>query len=92
MYMTIETWDESERNITVSGDYEPEVHPTFYYKDGSGDPGAPAEYYLDKIERDGVGVTKEYDDAEREKIEARAFEACIEKFNDSNDYYDDYGE
>lgn len=47
-----ELWDIEYRDVVlfVTGYYEPEEKQVLYYSDGSGYPGAPAEFNIETIE------------------------------------------
>lgn len=67
--------------IIVVGEYTPEEQEVRYYSDGSGYPGAPAEFEIQKILYKGVDVFDIYENLD--ELEDIA-EACIDKI--------DYGE
>ena len=83
--MTVKLYDKNDNELIVTGDYQKEEKPVFYYKDGSGDPGCPAEFNIEKIECNGIDVTNGYTKAEIVKFEDDAIQYCIDKENEIDD-------
>ena len=65
-----------------------EEKPVFYYKDGSGDPGCPAEFDIEKVEIGGLNVTDSYNEKELERVSELALEKAIEIENERNDEFE----
>ena len=86
--MTVKLYDKDDNEMVVTGDYQREEKPVFYYKDGSGDPGCPAEFNIEKIEVGGLNLTDAYTEKELDVISDMALEKAIEIENERNDEFE----
>ena len=86
--MTVKIYDNNDNELVVTGDYLREEKPVFYYKDGSGDPGCPAEFDIEKVEIGGLDVTNTYSETELDRISDLALEKAIEIENERSDEFE----
>jgi|TARA_R100001530_G_scaffold135631_2_gene113336 hypothetical protein len=47
----------NDQLLFITGEYEPEEPEVRYYPDGSGYPGTPSEFYINKVEWETVNGT-----------------------------------
>jgi hypothetical protein len=52
------TVDYKGLNLDVYFDWTPEEPMVMYYKDGSGYPGSPEEFNINKVELQGIDITE----------------------------------
>lgn len=84
--MKVILFDESDMEMVVTGDYQREESQVFYTKNGDGDPGCPAEFYIEKIEIEGEDVTDSFNDEELDNIADEALQVVIENENEKDDF------